>query len=116
METTARLVPRLNDPVESIRSMAWECVKYLLEILPESGLSGTESEQSATLNSMVFPLADSEVFVIINQVIKDNEQLIKFIHNLIDGLLDHQTSSSLYSSNFLAFLVKSKRVERKNVR
>jgi hypothetical protein len=58
-ETIARLVPRLNDPVERVRSMTWDCIKHLLEILPESL---TENESAVALNGMTFPLTDGEEF------------------------------------------------------
>lgn len=114
-----RLVPRCTDPNTNIRLVALECVRLVLCIAAryEGHMSDYNNEIGTSLDSLRQDIETNDpklLFSITSDLAKvvskylPHFQLMHFTESLLDGLLDHEPSSSSGSSVTLNVFLKLK--------
>lgn len=109
-----RIVTRVTDPVIKIRVLAIDCIDSLLKSLQiYSDISWEESESLNNLKQNLVKNSPSTLLSSVNDLSKilckkipAGDQLIFFIENLIDGLLDIQSNCSSSSCICLNYCIK----------
>lgn len=114
-----RLVPRCTDPNTNIRLIALECVRLVLFIAAryEGHMSDYNNEIGNALGDLKKDIETNDpklLFTITSDLAKvvsqylPHFQLMHFTESLLDGLLDHEPSSSSGSSVILNVFLKLK--------
>lgn len=109
-----RIVTRVTDPVIKIRVLAIDCIDNLLKSLQI--YTSNSCEESESLNNIKQNLVKNSPTTLLSSVndlskilcknIPAGDQLILFIENLIDGLLDIQSNCSSSSCICLNYCIK----------
>lgn len=114
-----RLVPRCTDPNTNIRLVALECIRLVLYIAAryEGHMSDYNNEIGTALGALKHDIETNDpklLFTITSELAKivsqylPHFQLMHFTESLLDGLLDHEPSSSSGSSVTLQVFLKLK--------